>query len=69
MRLAKIQATLGPACSSPDVLRKMAEAGMDGCRINMSHCSPRQARELVDTIRKLSLECGRPMAIGADLWP
>lgn len=67
MRLAKIQATLGPACSSIESLRKMIDAGMDGCRINMSHCSPEQARELVKAIRQLSLERNRPIAIGADL--
>ncbi|HEX2988723.1 MAG TPA: pyruvate kinase [Chloroflexota bacterium] len=67
MRLARIQATLGPACSDLDTLRKMVEAGMDGCRLNMSHCSSGQARELAGMVRRISKEKGRPIALGADL--
>lgn len=40
---------------------------MDGCRINMSHGSQRQARELMDMARGAAAEMGRPLAIGADL--
>lgn len=67
MKFVKIQATLGPACSSTDRLSKMIDAGMDGCRLNMSHCSPGQVRELVAEARRLSSERNRPIAIGADL--
>lgn len=67
IRLAKIQATLGPASSDLDTLRKMVDAGMEGCRLNMSHCSPGQVCELVAMVRRVSAERGRPVAIGADL--
>ncbi len=45
----------------------MVDAGMDGCRINMSHCSHELGRELAATVRRLSAELGRPIALGADL--
>ncbi len=45
----------------------MADAGMDGCRINMSHCSHEIGRQLVAAVRRLADEMGRPMALGADL--
>lgn len=45
----------------------MADAGMDACRLNMSHCSHDLGKTLVATIRRLSAETGRPIAVGADL--
>lgn len=67
MRCTKIQATLGPASSDEDTILRMVEAGMDGCRINMSHGSHDSARRLIATVRRVSRETGRPIAIGADL--
>ncbi len=40
---------------------------MDGCRLNMSHCSHDLGRKLVATVRRLSAERDQPIAIGADL--
>jgi pyruvate kinase len=39
MRRAKIVATLGPAASSYDQIRALIEAGVDVCRMNLSHGS------------------------------
>ena len=36
-RSTKIVATLGPACSKPDVLSRMLAAGVDVVRLNFSH--------------------------------
>ena len=36
-RNAKIVATLGPASSSPEVIRGLFEAGADVFRLNFSH--------------------------------
>lgn len=36
-RRAKIVATLGPASSSPDVIRNLFQAGVDVFRMNFSH--------------------------------
>ncbi|MDR7593271.1 MAG: pyruvate kinase, partial [Armatimonadota bacterium] len=33
-RQTKIVATLGPACTAPDVLRALLEAGLDVARLN-----------------------------------
>jgi pyruvate kinase len=37
MRRTKIVATLGPASSSPEVIRRLITAGMDVARLNFSH--------------------------------
>lgn len=40
---------------------------MDGCRLNMSHCSHEQARALTGEVRRCAAELGRTIAVGADL--
>ena len=37
MRATKIVATLGPASSSAEILKKLMEAGVDVVRLNFSH--------------------------------
>ncbi len=63
----KIIATLGPASSDKEVLRKMIEAGLDVCRINFSHSKHEKAAEIIKTIRELNAETGMDIAILADL--
>ncbi len=36
-RKVKILATLGPASSDPDILRRLFRAGADAFRVNLSH--------------------------------
>src|SRR5947209_6319882 len=36
-RRTKIVATIGPACSTPELLRQLVDAGMDAARLNLSH--------------------------------
>ena len=67
MRRAKIVCTIGPASSSPDVLRKMILAGMNVARLNFSHGTYEDHRKNVDTIRALSKELGRAVSILQDL--
>jgi pyruvate kinase len=67
LRKVKILATLGPASSSHDVITKLASAGADLFRINMSHTSHDHLRELVGLIRSVESEQGRPIGILADL--
>ena len=66
-RRAKIIATLGPASSNKATIEKLFAAGADLFRINMSHTSHDLLRELVDTIRAVEAEQGRPIGILADL--
>ncbi|PWC53940.1 pyruvate kinase [Azospirillum sp. TSO22-1] len=66
-RLTKIVATLGPASSSPEMIRRLFEAGVDMFRLNFSHGSHADHGERVKAIRALERETGRPIAILADL--
>jgi len=45
----------------------MADVGMNGCRLNMSHCTPDSAQALAKMVRRVSAERGRPIALGADI--
>jgi pyruvate kinase len=54
MRKTKIIATLGPATESPEMLRKMIEAGTDIFRLNMSHATHDWVRGIVSEIRAIA---------------
>ena len=66
-RATKIVATLGPASSSPEILRAMIQAGVDVVRLNFSHGVAQDHRDRANLIRQISLELGREIAIMADL--
>ncbi len=66
-RFAKIICTLGPASSTPDILRDMIEAGMDMARINLSHGTMAQHATTIQLVRRLSEEAGRSIGVMADL--
>ncbi len=63
----KIVATLGPACSDKETLRKMIEAGVDVFRINFSHADYEDVKQRIEIIRELNEEMGIYTAILADL--
>ncbi|MDC7994905.1 pyruvate kinase [Altibacter sp. HG106] len=63
----KIVATLGPATSDKNTLKKMIKAGVDVFRINFSHASYDDVRERIKMIRSLSEELESGTAILADL--
>ncbi len=63
----KIVATLGPACSTKEVIQKMIEAGVDVFRINFSHADYTDVAERIRIIREINEECGYTTAILADL--
>ncbi len=52
----KIVATIGPSSSSYEMLKKLAEAGMNVARINFSHGSHDDHKKVIDNIRKLNTE-------------
>ena len=66
-RKVKILATLGPASSEPEMIRKLMLAGADAFRINMSHGDQKQKAKLVEAIRALEKEFQRPTTILFDL--
>ena len=66
-RKVKILATLGPASSSPEMIRALMEPGADAFRINMSHGSQAEKAKLVETIRSLEKSLHRPTTILFDL--
>ena len=66
-RRAKIVATLGPSCSTPEVFRALVRAGLDVARLNFSHGSHEQKAELIRMVRNVAREEGKPICILADL--
>ena len=67
LRSTKIVATLGPACSQPEVLRRMLAAGVDVVRFNFSHGTPSEHVERARLVRDVARSQGREVAIMADL--
>ncbi|TWT41600.1 pyruvate kinase [Botrimarina hoheduenensis] len=63
----KIVATIGPACSSPEMIRELAIAGVDVFRLNMAHGSIEEQQQHVESIRRISSEMEQPIAILVDL--
>ena len=63
----KIVATLGPACSSKEIIKNMIDAGVNVFRINFSHADYADVKERIDIIRGLNEEFGYSTAILADL--
>ena len=66
-RSTKIVATLGPACSEPDVLKRMLAAGADVVRLNFSHGSAKDHVDRAQLVRETARALGREVAIMADL--
>ncbi len=66
-RKVRVLATLGPASSTPEMIAKLFEAGADAFRINMSHGDQQSKVAVIQAIRGLEREYGRPTTILADL--
>lgn len=63
----KIVATLGPACSTREIIKDMIDAGVNVFRINFSHADYEGVKEKIDIIRGLNEEFGYTTAILGDL--
>src|SRR6267154_73657 len=66
-RSAKIVATLGPASSTPELIRALFDAGVDVFRLNFSHGTHEDHRARFAAIRAIESMTGRPIGILADL--
>src|SRR5438874_12249549 len=66
-RRTKTGAPIGAASASPEQLAALANAGMDGARLNLSHCTHEEHRERARAVRATEAEIGRPLALIADL--
>ncbi|MDD5748799.1 MAG: pyruvate kinase [Actinomycetota bacterium] len=67
MRKTKIVCTIGPSCSSREIIVKMARAGMNVVRINTSHTDVERLSALVMEIRSAEREVGNHISIMLDL--
>lgn len=66
-RRTKIVATIGPATSSPAVLRALIEAGATTLRLNFSHGTHEDHQRSIRLIRQTSFELNQPVGILQDL--
>lgn len=66
-RKVRVLATLGPASNSPEMIAALHAAGADAFRINMSHGDQESKVPVIEAIRALEKETGRPTTILADL--
>lgn len=67
MRTTKIVATLGPSSDSPDVIRKLLQAGVNVFRLNASHGTQEDHGKRIQIVRQLSAEMGLHTGILLDL--
>jgi pyruvate kinase len=67
VRRAKIVCTLGPAVSTPEMIRALVDAGMDVARLNMSHGSHEDHERMYRLVRQASDASGHGVGIFADL--
>ncbi|WP_367756503.1 pyruvate kinase [Flavobacterium sp. WC2430] len=63
----KIVATLGPACSTREIIKDMIDAGVNVFRVNFSHADYSDVTEKINLIRGLNEEFGYTTAILGDL--
>ncbi|WP_229075230.1 pyruvate kinase [Actinoplanes sp. DH11] len=66
-RRVKIVCTMGPATKSPERMLGLVEAGMDVARMNFSHDTRENHKEMYELVRSAAEQTGRAVAILADL--
>ncbi len=66
-RATKIVATLGPASSDPAVLEKLLIAGVNVVRVNFSHGTEQEHRDVVARVREIAARLGLDVGVLADL--
>jgi pyruvate kinase len=66
-RRTKIVATIGPASSSHEMVRALAQTGVDAMRLNFSHGTQEDHATRAGITRAVQAELSRPLALIADL--
>jgi pyruvate kinase len=66
-RSTKIVATIGPASSDIDTLKRMILIGVDVVRLNFSHGKAQDHIDRANLVREAAAFCGKEVAIMADL--
>jgi pyruvate kinase len=66
-RKTKIVCTIGPSSSGKEMLRKLINTGMDTARLNFSHGTYEQHKQVINDIRMVCKECSKQIAILQDL--
>ena len=66
MKKTKIICTMGPTTSDREVVKHLAEIGMDIARFNFSHGSHAEQKERMDMLKSIREELGKPIAILLD---
>ncbi|MDH4081577.1 MAG: pyruvate kinase, partial [Nitrospira sp.] len=67
MRKAKIVCTIGPASSSPAILSRLIQSGMNAARLNFSHGTHESHAAAITAIREAAARHGTAVAIIQDL--
>ncbi len=63
----KLMCTLGPATPDADAVERLANAGADVFRVNLSHGKPDEHARAVEGVREAEERIGRPLGVLADL--
>ena len=63
----KIIATLGPASSSKEMIKKLIKSGVDVFRVNFSHATHDEVERIVDDVNDLRKELGSNVTLLGDL--
>ena len=63
----KIIATLGPASSSKEMIKKLIKSGVDVLRVNFSHATQDEVEVIVDNVNDLRNELGSNVTLLGDL--
>ena len=66
MKKTKILCTIGPACDSVDMLKRMIGAGMDAARINFSHGTYESHTVEINNVKQAREETGKPIPLILD---
>jgi pyruvate kinase len=66
VRKSKIVCTIGPAADSPEMMKKLLEAGMNVARLNFSHGTHEEHDARIEKLRQAAKETKKALAIMLD---